>query len=157
MSDLDIRIDANDNHILLQLESLPRRLENRLLEALRPLTRELERRVEAREPVRTGLLRKQTHSYVDVNRTKNFVRGRVRVLNLHDKNVAAAFGALEYGSKGKMIDVKAYTRRGRPVRAYERRGAIKAMRFLRDAAAVVIPKARRELQRVIREELAKTK
>ena len=150
---IDVRIEDTSNQLRLRLDGLPRRLEKRLEAAIRPLTHELERRVEAKEPVRTGLLRKQTRSYVDVNRTKNFVRGRVRILNAHDKNIAAAFGALEYGSTGKKFDVKAYTRRGRPVRAYERRGGIKAQRYLRDAAAIVIPKARRELRRVLSDEI----
>jgi hypothetical protein len=152
MSDLlNVRIDSTDNTFRLRLESLPKRLETRLVQTIRPLTHEMLSRVQARMPTRTGRLRRQTHAYVDVNRPKAFVRGRVRVLNAHSENIAAAFGAMEYGSTGRRFPVRSYSRRGHPVEAYERRGGIKELRFLRGGAAPVIAKARQALQRVVQE------
>jgi len=151
MIGVDVRIDSTTNQLRVRFDQLPDKLRKRFEQTIRGLTNELLHKVQAREPVRTGLLRRQTHAYVDVNKVKNFVRGRVRVLNAHNKNVAAAFGALEYGSTGKRFPVQAYTRGRTSVRAYTRRGGIKAHRFLRGPAATMIPKARLELQRVLQE------
>ena len=149
MSDLNVRIDTSDTRVLLRLEDLPKKLQAKLEQTIRGLTNELHARVVAKEPVRTGFLRRQTRAYVDQNTVKQFVRGRVRVLNARDKNIAAGFGALEYGSTGKKFPVKAYTRGGSTVRGYDRRGGIRAQRFLRTASAAMLPKARAELRRVI--------
>jgi hypothetical protein len=148
---IDMRIDVDDRRLQLRLDALPKELERRLEAKIRELTNQTLRLVVAREPVRTGRLRKQTHSYVDTNRAKRFVRGRVRILPVQEgvNRTAAAFGALEYGSTGSRFAVRGYTRGGRQVRGYERRGTIRARRFLRSSAAIMLPKARAELQALL--------
>jgi hypothetical protein len=146
---IDLRIDVDDTKLRLRLDQLPTKLRQALKAKIRELTTELLHKVEAREPVRTGRLRRLTQSYVDENPAKQFVRGRVRVLRSRDHNAAAAAGALEYGSTGKRYAVRGYTRRGRPVQGYMRRGGIQAQRFLRGPAAAMMPKARAELQAVL--------
>jgi hypothetical protein len=153
---IDAKIDIGDTRLRVRLESLPDRLQKRLYTTIKQLTDELLVKVEAREPVRTGRLRSLTQSYVDVNRRKLFVRGRVRVLRTRRHNTAAAAGALEYGSTGKRFAVSGYSRRGNRVRSYQRVGGITEMRFLRGPAAAMLPKARQALQRALREELAQT-
>jgi hypothetical protein len=149
---IDVRIDANDTRLKLQLDNLPKALRRRLRARIEILTNQLLRMVEAREPVRTGYLRSRTRAYVDENPVKNFVRGRVRILATGSaQRVGAAFGALEYGSTGRPFPVRPYTRNGHTVRGYQRRGTIQAQRFLRGPAAIMLPKARRELQLVLRE------
>jgi hypothetical protein len=147
---IDVRIDADDTRLVARLDALPRELERRLEAKIRELTNQTLRMVEAREPVRTGRRRRQTPAYVDVNRAKRFVRGRVRVLRSREHNTAAAAGALEYGSTGRPFRVRGYTRRGAQVSAYSRRGGIQAQRFLRGPAAIMIPKARREIAQLLR-------
>jgi hypothetical protein len=148
------RIDVNDKRLKIALNELPKELERRLEVEVRKLTSQLLRLVEAREPVKTGRLRRQTHAYVDVSQipNKRYVRGRVRILPVQSgiNRTVAAFGALEYGAPGKSgrrkgrVDVSAYRRRGgESVAAYNRRRpTIHARRFLRGAAAVMLPKAR---------------
>jgi len=147
---IDYRIEVSDTRLKVALEQLPKQLRRQLKAKIGELTYQLLRMVKAREPVRTGRLRRQTHAYVDENVAKNFVRGRVRILpTIGINRTAAAFGALEYGSTGNRFPVKSYRTRRRTVRAYERRGGITEMRFLRGAAAVMLPRARRELEEVL--------
>lgn len=146
---IDVRIDANDTRLRLRLDALPKELQRQLEAKIRELTTELLHKVEAREPVRTGRLRRLTEMYVDRNEAKQFVRGRVRVLRTRDHNTAGAAGALEYGSTGKRYAVRGYTRRGSPVQGYMRKGGITAQRFLRTPAAAMIPKARAELRALL--------
>jgi len=76
----------------------------------------------------------------------------VRVLRRRGAhNVAAAAGALEYGSTGRRFAVRAYRRRGGNVSAYNRRGGITELRFLRGPAATMLPRARAEIAEVIRD------
>lgn len=146
---IDARLDLNETRLRVRFDEFPKKLQNKLEQTIRGLTNELLAKVEAREPVRTGRLRRLTHAYIDRNNVKMFVRGRVRVLRSRQHNTAAAAGALEYGSTGKRFAVRGYTRRGRPVSGYARVGGITEMRFLRGPAAIMLPKARAELQRVI--------
>ena len=161
---IDAKLDLNDTRLRVRLDTLPEKLRRRLVTTIGRLTRELLGKVEAREPVRTGRLRSLTEDYVDDNRIKNFVRGRVRVLRTDEHNTAAAAGALEYGGPGKRrkgpVKVTGYMRRGERGRFkyrvddYERRRPrITAQRFLRGPAAAMLPKARAELRRALQEEL----
>lgn len=150
MSDLNFRIDVDDTKLRLRLEELPAKLQARLKVKIGELTHQLLRQVQAREPARTGRLRSHTHAYVDER--QNFVRGRVRILPTNGVNrSAAAFGALEYGSTGRRFRVRGYSSQGRQVRAYQRAGGIRARRFLRGPAAIMLPRARIELQRLLSE------
>jgi len=154
---LDAKIDLNDTRLRVRLDTLPDKLRHRLVATIGRLTNELLHKVEAREPFRTGRLRSLTEDYVDDNRIKNFVRGRVRVLRSREHNTAAAAGALEYGSTGKKFAVRGYMRRGERGRlayrvgGYSRAGGIAEMRFLRGPAAAMLPKARAELLRVLQD------
>jgi len=150
---INAKLDLNDVRLRVRLDTLPDKLRRRLVSTIGRLTHELLAKVEAREPVRTGRLRSLTEAYVDTNKIKMFVRGRVRVLRTREHNTAAAAGALEYGSTGKRFAVKGYTRRGARVRGYDRVGGITEMRFLRGPAAAMLPKARAALRRVLQEEL----
>jgi len=147
---IDFRVEVNDTRLQVALGELPEQLRRQLKAKIAELTNQLLHRVEAREPVRTGLLRRQTHAYVDENAAKGFVRGRVRILPTIGRNrTAAAFGALEYGSTGRRFPVSSYRRRSGTVSAYSRRGGIAEMRFLRGAAAVMLPRARAEIEEVL--------
>ncbi len=146
------RIESNDaSRVLVQLNTLPKALQRKIKTKITELTNQLLPRVIAREPIRTGRLRRLTHAYVDENPIKMFVRGRVRVVRTRNHNTAAAAGALEYGSTGQRFEVKGHSRRGFAVRGYERAGGISAQRFLRGPAAAWLPRARAELIQVIRD------
>jgi hypothetical protein len=152
---IDAQMDLNDTRLRVRLDRIEPELRVRLYRTIGRLTKELLHKVEAREPIRTGRLRRLTEAYVDDNKIKNFVRGRVRVLRTREHNTAAAAGALEYGSTGKEFPVSAYsrgrTRRRHAVRWYTRVGGITEMRFLRGPAAAMLPKARQEIARVLHE------
>jgi len=150
---IDAKMDMNDTRLRVRLDELPNKLRRRLVSTIGKLTNELLHKVEAREPFRTGRLRSLTQAYVDDNRIKMFVRGRVRVLRTREHNTAAAAGALEYGSTGKRFPVSGYMRRGYRVSGYQRVGGISEMRFLRGPASAMLPKARAELRRVLQEVL----
>jgi len=152
MIGIEFRMEVNATRLQVALDSLPDEIRRRLKIKVTELTNQLLHRVEAREPVRTGRLRSLTHAYIDDNRAKNYVRGRVRVLRRRGAhNVAAAAGALEYGSTGRRFAVRAYRRRGGNVSAYNRRGGITELRFLRGPAATMLPRARAEIAEVIRD------
>lgn len=149
--------------VTLSFDKLPEALRNRLATTIRTLTDELLSEVKAGEPRRTGRLQAMTRSFVDVK--EGWVRGRVRVLRNESTNFAAAAGALEYGAPGPRggFRVRAYRRRmtqvfGRPVHdqsilisGYTRRAHIKEMRFLRNPAAVMLPRARLALEAAVAE------
>jgi hypothetical protein len=148
---INAQMDFNDVRLRVRLDRIEPQLRGRLYETIGRLTRELLVKVEAAEPVRTGRLRRLTEAYVDDNRIKLFVRGRVRVLRTRAHNTAAAAGALEYGSTGKRFGVKGYRRNSYPVKSYTRVGGITEIRFLRGPATVMLPKARQEIARVLHE------
>lgn len=139
---IEFKIDVIDaGRIQLRLDAFPRELQRRLKQTIGMLTQQLLVRVEAAQPVRTGKLRRATHAFVDegIKRGVPWVRGRVRVLG-GEGNLGARFGALEYGGPGrrrfgKKVKVRAYSRGGVRINAYERRQpTIRAMRFLRGPA-----------------------
>jgi len=162
--DIDYRIETHDNgRVLLRLENLPKTIRRRLRPVITRLTQQLVAKVRAGAPVgRTGRLRRRIHSFIDEESSprRNFIRGRVRVLNSYSKNFAAAAGALEYG-RHRRFEVRAHAvqRRsafGRPtkpytvnMKAHERRANIVAMKFLRGPAAAQLPRARAEIRAVI--------
>jgi hypothetical protein len=109
-----------------------------------------------------------TRSYVDTR--EGWVRGRVRVLRSIDENTAAKAGALEYGAPGRRgrFTVKAHKMRlshfmHTPIRqrwvmvpAYRRTAKIRELRFLRDPAAAMLPRARAELEQAVAEAIKDT-
>jgi hypothetical protein len=152
----------------LAFDKLPEALRNRLAVTIRTLTDELLAEVKAGEPRRTGRLQAMTRSFVDVK--EGWVRGRVRVLRSEGANAAAAAGALEYGAPGRRggFRVRSYRRRltqvfGHPVssqsiliHSYTRKAHIRAMRFLRNPAATMLPRARLALEQAVAEAIKDT-
>ncbi len=158
---IDYRIDVTDNsRVFVRFEQLPKAVQKQLKVKIAQLTAELLGRVKAAEPHDTGRLQSLTRSFVDEK--QGWVRGRVRVLRTKDKNTAAAAGALEYGAH-RRFQVRAHSRRGRStarsaqVRAYERRAHITAMQFLRGPARALLPRARAELEAVIKAAITDTR
>lgn len=161
MAFFDVKVRTTG--ITLAFDKLPETLRNRLAVTIRALTDELLAEVKAGEPRRTGRLQSMTRAFVDVQ--EGLVRGRVRVLRNESANFAAAAGALEYGAPGRRgaFRVRSYRRRltqvfGRPahggsvlVSSYTRRAHIHAMRFLRDPAAAMLPRARIALEAAVAE------
>lgn len=150
---LDFRIEEHDSgRIRLRLEDFPVRLQQRLRQTIVQLTHELLTAVEAREPIRTGELRRLTVSFVDEK--PGWIRGRVRVLRNEEGSArtAIAAGALEYGAPGKRrgrhkVFVQAHHRGNVSVNSFERRRpTIQAMRFLRGPALARLGRARRLLR-----------
>jgi hypothetical protein len=140
-------VTVSDTALRLHFAKLPLNLRTNLQKTIQALTTELLGRVRAAEPVRTGLLRSQTRSYVDV--TENYVRGRVRILATgHASRTGAAFGALEYGAHAAIL-VKAYQRRGGLVREYARVVNIAEQRFLRNSLDAMRAKATAELEAAV--------
>ena len=91
----------NDRKIGLRFEQFPEIAHAKLLERIAALTAQLEARVKAAEPVRTGRLRAQTASFV-VDRP-NRIAGVVKINAGSGAAAKAAYGkaaALEYGASG---------------------------------------------------------
>jgi hypothetical protein len=145
------RVQANATRLQVQLQELPEQLRLALKKKITQLTGELLADVRAREPVRTGRLRRMTRAYVDESRARDTIRGKVKVLRTgRASREGAAFGTLEYGSTGRSFQVRGYRRNGHSVSAYERHGTIRERRFLRGPAAHLLPRARLEIEEVIR-------
>ena len=148
----EFRVDMTDNRLTVRFEELPAQLRAALREKISELTHQLLAQVIAREPVRTGRMRSLTRAYVDEKR--DWVRGRVRILGRRGPNQPArAFGALEYGAHRRFaVSAHRRSRRGGRsfmVSAYDRRANIHAMRFLRNPAKAMMPRARAELEAII--------
>jgi hypothetical protein len=128
----NITVEMDDRRVVAHLEALPERLRVNLRATIAELTDQLLAQVRAREPIRTGRLRRQTRSFIDEK--KDFIRGRVRILATGSaQQTAAAFGALEYGAH-RRFPVRGYMRGSGPVRSYERTANIRERRFLRGPA-----------------------
>jgi len=161
MAFFNVKVDAT--RLSFTLDKLPEALRARLAVTIRELADELVAEVKAAEPRRTGRLQQMTRDFVDVQ--ESWVRGRVRVLRSSlGASEAAAAGALEYGAPGRRgaFRVRAYRRKltqvfGRPttsnqsvlVSSYTRKAHIRAVRFLRDPAARMLPRARLAIEAAI--------
>jgi len=161
MSDLNVSIESNANQLALHFEQLPDAIKRQLEITITKYTHMLLSRVRAAEPVRTGRLRAATREFVDVR--QDFIRGRVRILPTGKaQDVAAAFGALEYGAPGKRragkpVKVRGYSRAGTRIAAHTRHQPhIRARRFLRGPAAAIKPALRAELEAIIQKKLHET-
>ena len=145
--ELSFMVDITDHRVMVRFDELPKQIRKALRTKITELTHQLLAQVQAREPVRTGRLRQLTRAYVDEK--QDVIRGRVRVLGRRGINQPArAFGALEYGAH-RSHRVKGYQRRSGRVRPYERRANIKAQRFLRGPASVMLPRAKAEIEAII--------
>jgi hypothetical protein len=147
-------VTVSDTQVQAHLAKLPIALRTNLQKTIQTLTTELLARVRAAEPVRTGLLRSMTRSYVDV--TETMVRGRVRILATgHASRLGAAFGALEYGAHAAIL-VKAYQRRGGMVRSYARVVNIAEQRFLRNSLDAMREKAVAAIEETVKKSVEET-
>jgi hypothetical protein len=145
-------IDVDEHAIRLHFERLPIALRAKLRTTITELTNQLLNQVRAREPVRTGLLRASTRSYVDD--FPDHVRGRVRIAPTgRAQRTAAAFGALEYGVHGT-YEVRAYRRGQSMVSAYQRTINIAARRFLRDPLGAIKERAEAEIEAAVEKSIA---
>ena len=147
-------ITDSTNQLQVHFAKLPMTLQTNLRKTISALTAELLGLVRAAEPVRTGLLRAQTRSYVDTS--ESYVRGRVRILATgHASRTGAAFGALEYGAHSAIL-VAAHRRRGGLVREYARVVNIREQRFLRNSMDAIRGKATTELEAAIAKTIEET-
>lgn len=157
---------VDDRRLSVHLDELPRQLQRQLRFRIQALTQSLLTGVIAAEPARTGYLRSQTRAYVDER--PNWIRGRVRIRPTGRAQwIGAYFGALEYGVHSAFT-VKAHRARlthmfGRAVSprsvaipAHLRRVDITERRFLRRPGAVVLARARTEIQEAINTAVAET-
>jgi hypothetical protein len=135
--DLPITI-SGDRLVATELEALPERIHRRLVARVTALTDQLLGAYRAGEPRRTGKLRSETVSKMEV--APDLVRGLVTVAGDSGQDFAKA-GALEYGARGS-VEVKAFSRAGRTplgtpaeqtVAAYTRQYDIIARRYARGA------------------------
>lgn len=131
-------IVSGERDVAARLDELPDRVHQRLVEPITRLTRRLLGLYQAAEPSRTGKLRQETVSHVEVSR--DLVRGRVTVA-ASTANEFAKAGALEYGAHGT-AHVAAFERRGHApygapadqmVAAYSRHLDLAEHRFARGA------------------------
>jgi hypothetical protein len=86
-----INIVIDDRLVRARLDALPEKVHSALLSRITALTSELEARVQASEPARTGALRAETVQSISDKPER--IRGTVRVANQFAKAAA-----LEYGS-----------------------------------------------------------
>jgi hypothetical protein len=136
-------LTVDDRRVMLHFDKLIPVLQTNLRTTVTKLTDQLLALVRAAEPVRTGLLRSRTASFVDVK--DEYVRGRVRVLATGSaQRLAAGFGALEYGAHREIS-----VRQSIVARAYLRRVNIAERRFLRGPAAAMRERITAELQAAV--------
>jgi len=133
---ISLSFDVNGQREIARFTELPPNLQKALVARLTPIEQKMLTRVQSAVPRRTGKLLSEIKGFVDTG--PDWVRARVRVVV--DKSAgrgprgnydAGKAAALEYGAR-TVAHVRAFRRkRGEPVRAYQRRVAITAMRFLR--------------------------
>lgn len=140
MSEFDIGI-VGDRRIETVFAQFPEAVRGTLRAAIGDIIAELEGRVLAGEPHRTGRLQSETRPFVDER--ADFIRGRVRVVtNGAGSSEGGKAAALEYGAH-RSTAIKAYTRTvttvfghyvgptEQLVGAYSRHANIAARRYLR--------------------------
>lgn len=143
----DFITELDDRNVRVHLDKLPPALRENLRKTISALTDRLLVLVRAAEPSRTGYLRSQTRAFVDS--TEDYVRGRVRIVATgHARQVAAAFGALEYGAHRRFA-VSGYQREGIAVQAYARTANIAERRFLRGSLASMREQAMAEIEAAV--------
>ena len=161
---IDLVFDMpNENQLLARLNAFPLELQARLKPVIERLTEKMLAEVQAREPVRTGALRSETHAFV--NERPDSIKGRVRILTKQEadpKREAIKAAALEYGAHGT-ASVSAHAMsldhvfadpiapEEVAVDAYQRDVNITARRFLRDSLADTLAEFEIEVQRVMTE------
>lgn len=150
---IDFNIKVADTRIQLMLDQFPKKLQANIASRMEPLVAEIQAKVRAGEPHRTGRLQAETRRFVDER--ENWVRGRVRILGPGGRGHNVAAAALEYGAH-RSFPVKGYRRGGTAVSAYRRHANIAERRFLRGAAEGMRAKVLAELQQAITDTIAET-
>jgi hypothetical protein len=155
---LGLTIDIDERAVIAHLEQFPAALQRALVPPITRLTGQLLAQVVAAEHSRTGKLRSDTRSFVDVK--ENAVLGRIRILGDGLPNLKAA--ALEYGSH-RSVEVKAHPMQlahvwGRAmepravmVAAFRRQTNIAAERFLHDPFAGISAEATAQIEQTVTE------
>lgn len=140
-------IKTDDRHLMASVDALPNALRNAALPRITAMSQQLTALVKATEPVRTGTLRIETHSFV--HSRENSIRGGVTITGPQPDLIAAA--ALEYGVH-RSVSVSAHPEQRTTVfgqkispetvkiRAHLRRVNIAARRFLRGPASALQPR-----------------
>ncbi len=158
--DIDVVI-TGDRRVAARFESWPAELHDALLARIRQMTADLEGRVRALAPERTGKLKGEIVSRVYDNETS--IKGAVTLDGGLDGSEYAKAAALEYGAPGRRgrFKVRAYRRTiaeafGRDippiaidVGAYSRFANLEAQAYLRGGLAGTETQATAELQAVI--------
>ena len=151
---------TGDRRVELKLEEFPKSVHDRLLDRITGLTRELEARVQAAEPDKTGKLRRDTASRIFDDQDK--ITGRVTI----EADFAKA-AALEYGAH-RAAKVSAHLMRLDHVFArliapmtvlvqmHRRTPNITEHRFLRGTLAQMAPEIQAQLEAAVAEAAAES-
>jgi hypothetical protein len=148
-------ITRGEREISLRFDTFPSKLQGKLEQRIRALTEELEQRVEAATPVKTGLLRSEIKENVYTGETSNRVAGYVSVFAGNIKNEYAKAATLEYGSNKVR---KLSERLAGPSKKLERRlfkaAHIEAFRYLRGPFEAMRPEIQAALEETVAEAAA---
>jgi hypothetical protein len=146
-------VTRGDHEISLRFDQFPQELQGKLEERIRALTAELDARVEAATPVKTGLLRSEIKSNVYAAPTR--VAGYVSVFagSLQSEYVKAA--TLEYGSnKVRQLRDRLNAGHRRLEGRLSKAAHIEAFRYLRDPFEQMRPEIDAALEAVVAEAAA---
>jgi hypothetical protein len=148
---INFNVKLDDTRVKLMFDQLPQKLQANIVRRMEPLMAEIQAKVRAGEPHRTGRLQAETRRFLD--QRENWVRGRVRILGPGGRGHNVAAAALEYGAHST-FPVRGYRRRGHPVAGYRRRANIAERRFLRNAAEGMRGKVLAELRQAVADTIA---
>lgn len=104
---MDIQITVSSNRLVARIDGMNDRIRARLIDSMNGVQQRLEAAVRADAPQRTGALRSQVGGRV-YSDNPNRVAAYVGIYS-KDKNSARKAAALEYGSRGMAILVRAHT------------------------------------------------
>jgi hypothetical protein len=161
MSDQLVKIDLDGERMVgLRFEEFPDDLHDALLGEINAISNELFARVQAATPSKTGELRSQERLRIFDQEER--IRGYISIAGGSNSGAYAKAGALEYGSKGKPVDVRSHTKRldhfwenrlrapiNVLVEAYSRTPNIAERNFMRGPLDAMAPEILSRLNRVI--------
>jgi hypothetical protein len=152
-------VTRGDREISLRFDTFPARAHDKLKERITELTTELEERVRAAAPVRTGRLRSEIKSQVYASDSADRVAGYVSVSAGGNSKEYAKAATLEYGSNKprKLTDrgsriMALFSRSRRFERRLSKTPHIEAFRYLRGP----LDEMRPEIEAGLEEALAET-
>ena len=146
-------VTRGDRELSLRFDKFPSKLQSKLELRIRGLTDELQSRIEAATPVKTGLLRSEEKS--TVYQGDNRVAGYVSIFAGNLKGEYAKAATLEYGSnKTRKLSARLADPRRRLERRVSRAVHIEAFRYLRGPFEDMRPEIEAALEEVIAEAAA---